>query len=345
MANQNVTQLAHQTGSADISSLFYAVKGGVYNTAVPLGVLFNNVNLTGTPTVPTANPGTNTTQIASCAFVQTTAGLYAPLAGATFTGTVTVNSPSQLVSNNVSFTGGSISGTTIAGGSIQNTAIGSLTPSSGAFTTLSTTGLATLNSVSTSSATITGGTVNGTTVGATTPSTGAFTTLSASTNLAVNGSANNLTFTGAATGSRPSVVVSGTDTNIGLTVQVKGATTYHIGNTTGDWITMTGPATAANQVQLAGGATGTQVAVSAIGSDTNINLNLAAKGSGIITSSGPVALSPGYTVATLPSASAALKGAKAYVTDATSPTFLGTLTGGGTVVCPVFCNGTAWVAG
>ena len=30
---------------------------------------------------------------------------------------------------------------------------------------------------------------------------------------------------------------------------------------------------------------------------------------------------------------------------ATSPTFLGALTGGGTVVCPVFYNGSAWVAG
>jgi hypothetical protein len=51
------------------------------------------------------------------------------------------------------------------------------------------------------------------------------------------------------------------------------------------------------------------------------------------------------TVATLPAASAALMGARSFVTDATAPTFLGTLTGGGSVVCPVFCNGSAWVAG
>jgi hypothetical protein len=51
----------------------------------------------------------------------------------------------------------------------------------------------------------------------------------------------------------------------------------------------------------------------------------------------------GYTVATLPAAGVA--GRRAYVTDATAPTFLGTLTGGGAVVCPVFDNGTAWVAG
>ena len=38
-------------------------------------------------------------------------------------------------------------------------------------------------------------------------------------------------------------------------------------------------------------------------------------------------------------------GRRAYVTDATAPTFLGTLTGGGAVVCPVIDNGSVWVAG
>ena len=50
----------------------------------------------------------------------------------------------------------------------------------------------------------------------------------------------------------------------------------------------------------------------------------------------------GYTVATLPAGSV---GMRAYVTDATLPTFLTALTGGGAVVCPAFYNGTAWVAG
>ena len=48
-----------------------------------------------------------------------------------------------------------------------------------------------------------------------------------------------------------------------------------------------------------------------------------------------------YTVATLPTGT---QGDTAYVTDAVSPTYLGTLTGGGSVVCPVFYNGTAWVS-
>lgn len=50
-----------------------------------------------------------------------------------------------------------------------------------------------------------------------------------------------------------------------------------------------------------------------------------------------------YTVATLPAAGVA--GRRAYVTDATAPAFLGALIGGGAVICPVFDNGTAWVAG
>ena len=49
----------------------------------------------------------------------------------------------------------------------------------------------------------------------------------------------------------------------------------------------------------------------------------------------------GYTVATLPSGTL---GDTAYVTDATAPTYLGTLTGGGGVACPVWHNGTAWVS-
>lgn len=49
----------------------------------------------------------------------------------------------------------------------------------------------------------------------------------------------------------------------------------------------------------------------------------------------------GYTVATLP---AGVTGDRAYITDATTPTYLGALTGGGAVVCPVFKNASAWVS-
>ena len=52
----------------------------------------------------------------------------------------------------------------------------------------------------------------------------------------------------------------------------------------------------------------------------------------------------GFTVATLPTPPAQGLGARAHVTDALNPTYLGTLTGGGTVKCPVFYNGTNWVS-
>ena len=66
---------------------------------------------------------------------------------------------------------------------------------------------------------------------------------------------------------------------------------------------------------------------------------------GVTTFAKPPVL-PVYTVATLPATAAAgmVQGAHAVVTDATDPTYLGALTGGGAVVCPVFYNGTAWVS-
>lgn len=48
-----------------------------------------------------------------------------------------------------------------------------------------------------------------------------------------------------------------------------------------------------------------------------------------------------YTVSTLP---AGVLGDTACVTDATAPTYLGALIGGGSIKCPVFYNGTNWVS-
>lgn len=57
---------------------------------------------------------------------------------------------------------------------------------------------------------------------------------------------------------------------------------------------------------------------------------------------GGVVLLHSYTVGTLPACNSGTKGGMAYVTDANSPTYNGTLTGGSNVVVPVFCNGAAW---
>jgi hypothetical protein len=99
----------------------------------------------------------------------------APIASPAFTGTPTA--PTPTAGNN---------STQIATTAFVNTIfaapepIGNTTPNSATFTTLTTTGLATLNSMVTSSATITGGSINGTPIGGTTPSTGAFTSVTAS---------------------------------------------------------------------------------------------------------------------------------------------------------------------
>ena len=52
-----------------------------------------------------------------------------------------------------------------------------------------------------------------------------------------------------------------------------------------------------------------------------------------------------YTVATLPVASAALAGARAYVIDANSAVFNNSAVGGGANKMPVFCNGAGWFIG
>lgn len=59
-----------------------------------------------------------------------------------------------------------------------------------------------------------------------------------------------------------------------------------------------------------------------------------------VAASVPVRL-PVYTVSTLPTGT---QGDTAVVTDATAPTYLGALTGGGSVVCPVIHNGTIWIS-
>lgn len=52
-----------------------------------------------------------------------------------------------------------------------------------------------------------------------------------------------------------------------------------------------------------------------------------------------------YTVATLPAAATAGSGYRAFVSDATAPTFGATVAGGGAVATPVYSDGAAWKVG
>lgn len=101
-----------------------------------------------------------------------------------------------------------------------------------------------------------------------------------------------------------------------------------------------GIASGVNYLRVQQAITANSPSLSAQGTDANINLTLTPKGTGSIIASSPITFKS-YTVATLPTG---VEGMRAYVTDATAPTYLGTLTGGGAVKCPVFYNGTAWVS-
>jgi hypothetical protein len=75
----------------------------------------------------------------------------------------------------------------ITGGSINGTTIGATTASSGAFTTITASSTATLNTLASSGATLTGGTIDGMVIGGTTTAAGSFTAVTASGNITANG--------------------------------------------------------------------------------------------------------------------------------------------------------------
>jgi hypothetical protein len=104
-----------------------------------------------------------------------------------------------------------ITGGTITGATINNSAIGGTTTAAGAFTTLSATGATTFsgatvaNTFSSSGATITGGTINSTAIGGSTAAAGKFTTLEAT----------GVTTVQAGTAALPAITTTG-DTNTGI---------------------------------------------------------------------------------------------------------------------------------
>ena len=58
-----------------------------------------------------------------------------------------------------------------------------------------------------------------------------------------------------------------------------------------------------------------------------------------------LAATTNYLVADLPSAAASGSGARAFVSDATGPTFGNVVVGGGAVKIPVYSDGTNWRVG
>jgi len=140
------------------------------------------------------------------------------------------------------------------------------------------------------------------------------------------------------------------------TLRVAGTTLMAVGTTTGQFVAgntaMTGTITLGQSTVSQ--TTNIQAGATASGSTKTINLgtgglsgstttiNIGSADGTSINLNAPIRMAA-YTVATLPAAGTA--GRRAYVTDATAPTFLAALVGGGAVRCPAFDNGTAWVAG
>lgn len=120
-------------------------------------------------------------------------------------------------------------------------------------------------------------------------------------------------------------------------------------------------AAAPSGVKLTTAAVGQYPTVQAEGTDANIGLVLAGKGTAPVIArsrldarsslyvAGPAKFESvmqlrAYTVAALPICTAAIQDGMAVVVDAAAPTYRAALTGGGKVRTPVYCDGSNWTA-
>ena len=87
---------------------------------------------------------------------------------------------------------------------------------------------------------------------------------------------------GNATGNAPIFSSQGSDTNIGFSLQTKGAGSFNFTTGGGQQVGITNTASAVYYLQLTGAATGNAPTISAQGSDANINLTLTPKGTGVV---------------------------------------------------------------
>jgi hypothetical protein len=142
---------------------------------------------------------------------------------------------------------------------------------------------------------------------------------------------------------------AGDNTSLLLDLQVGGSSKFnvdvlgnvHFGNT-GRFITDTG-----SLLQIGG--TGVWITGSMyVGSGADIVFSRVASGIAKITDgstgAGVIQFQP-VVVASLPSAATAGKGARAFVSDATAPSFGATVAGSGAVATPVYSDGTNWKVG
>lgn len=97
------------------------------------------------------------------------------------------------------------------------------------------------------------------------------------------GVVNRIATVAAATGITPTIQAEGGDTNIGLQLASKGTGNFGFVNSTGNILGLiSGGASIVNYLNQAPSVTGVAVALQAAGSDTNIDLKLTPKGTGVI---------------------------------------------------------------
>ena len=95
---------------------------------------------------------------------------------------------------------------------------------------------------------------------------------------------NYLQVTGASTGGLPGITVAGSDANISIGHSTKGVAGHYFytNNYTAINFLVSHTASAANYLQVNGGVTGSAATLSVAGSDTNIDITLTPKGTGVV---------------------------------------------------------------
>ena len=127
---------------------------------------------------------------------------------------------------------------------------------------------------------------------------------------------NRVIATGTIAAGTPSLAVQGTDANIALALAAKGTGTVRLQTRGATALEVNATGTPGNFVRVNATASGGTPQLLAQGTDTNVALQLSAKGAAAITVSNPLQLA-GYTVATLPAA-ASYPRSMVYVSDGTA---------------------------
>jgi hypothetical protein len=317
---------------------------------------------TGTPTAPTATAGTNTTQLATTAFVLANT---ATAIAQTITNGVTTSAPSQDAVFDALALKASLNGAVFTGQVEVNSMVGFKTQGSYAVTSYGSgitgpLGVAftanplpgwTSNSPITATSFIKSGATAGNILlaGGTDIAQSTFATPSnsiqnqnasaQSANMWISGSAQ---FGSSVTVNGLAIIQNASYSNF----DIKGTSPNDIGgaairfsNQTKQFAEISGETFSANNgfliFRTLSNSINTEILRLAPGQAT---FSSSVTASSIIASAGTIRLK-GYTVATLP---AGTQGDTAYVTDATAPTYLGALIGGGAIKCPVFFDGVSW---